>query len=201
VCSVCGLVKRYMINAACLAAGESVVFTGHNMDDLATYVLKNFIMQDLPAIRKLVPVTEPIDGMAAGRARPLYETPEREVELYAKLRGIPFTGEECSFKPHSTLDETIRRAISVIEEEKPGTILSMMRRLAQSARQYPESRYPLKPCRHCGALSSRGECSLCRLTRRVLGEPLGPRVKEYVEVVVSRALGGGGASGAPSSSH
>jgi len=194
VCSVCGLVKRYFINAACLAAGESIVFTGHNMDDMATYAFKNFIMQDLAAIRKLVPCTEPVDGLAAGRARPLYETPEREAELYVRLRGVPYTAEECSFKPHSTLDEAIRRAVRLIDGEKPGTILSMMRRLASSARQYPEPSYPVKPCRFCGALSSRGECSFCRLTRRVLGEPMGARVRDYVKDVVAEALGGGGAS-------
>ncbi|MEB3860085.1 MAG: MoaD/ThiS family protein, partial [Desulfurococcales archaeon] len=46
VCSVCGLVKRYLINAAAVEAGASAVALGHNADDIIAYNMKSFIAQD-----------------------------------------------------------------------------------------------------------------------------------------------------------
>jgi uncharacterized protein (TIGR00269 family) len=187
VCSVCGLVKRYLINAAAVEAGAAVVALGHNADDIVAYNMKSFITQDLEAISKLGPRTDSISGLAVGRIRPLYEVYEKEAYLYAVLEGLPFIHDECPMLDEESLERSLKRQINVIEEKRPGTKLSMLRALAKRISEYPQSRAPARRCMHCGLLSSGEECSFCRLTRRVAGEPLGPRARAVVGKRVAEA--------------
>jgi len=89
-CSVCGTVKRYLYNAAAIESGARALATGHNADDIAAFALKNFLVQDLEAIRKLAPTTPGIPGLAAARIRPLYTVYEKESFLYVLARQLPF---------------------------------------------------------------------------------------------------------------
>ena len=180
VCSVCGLVKRYLINAAAVEAGASAVALGHNADDIIAYNMKSFIAQDLEAIPKLGPKTPTIEGLAVGRIRPLYEVYEKEAYLYAVLEGLPFLHDECPMLDQESLERGLKRQINAIEEKKPGTKLSMLRALAKRLNDYPRPKAMVGRCRYCGLLSSGSECSFCRLTRRVTGKPLGPQARGIV---------------------
>ena len=187
-CSVCGAVKRYLYNAAAIEAGAQALATGHNADDLAAYAVKNFLMQDLEAIGKLAPVTPGIPGLAAKRIRPLYYVYEKEAFLYVLARGLPYLHEEC---PHARLDSlefTLKRTLNKLEEDWPGLKQGFLAKLAKRAKDYPSIEAEAVPCRHCGLLSSTGECSFCRLTRRILGEPMGERVRGRLREIMAGAL-------------
>ena len=42
-CSLCGMIKRYVMNRACIDYGYSVLATGHNLDDEASALLGNLL--------------------------------------------------------------------------------------------------------------------------------------------------------------
>jgi len=42
-CSLCGMVKRYVMNRACTEHGYAVLATGHNLDDEASALLGNLL--------------------------------------------------------------------------------------------------------------------------------------------------------------
>ncbi len=190
-CSVCGLVKRYVINAAAVELGASKVALGHNADDLLSYSMKSFINQDLEAISKLGPKTESLSEVAVGRVRPLYEVYEKEAFLYAYLRGLPFIHDECPNVDLRSLERELKGAVIKLEEGRPGIKLSMLRKLARRLRDYPSPGGEVRKCRYCGLMTSGDVCSFCRLTERALGEPKGVRIREYVrgrreELVVAK---------------
>lgn len=185
VCSVCGLVKRYIINLVAVELGADAVALGHNADDLAVYSMKSFITQDLSNISKLGPKTESIKGLAVGRIRPLYEVYEKESYLYALLTETPFLHEECPNVDFSSMENRLKVHINSLEEEKPGVKITMLRNMAKRIRDYPKPQLPISRCRHCGLLSSGDECSFCRLTKRITGQPLGPRAREVVRSLVA----------------
>ncbi len=185
VCSVCGLVKRYIINLVAVELEADAVALGHNADDLAVYSMKSFITQDLANISKLGPKTESIQGLAVGRIRPLYEVYEKESYLYALLTGTPFLHEECPNVDFNSMENRLKVHINSLEEEKPGVKITMLRNMAKRIRDYPKPKLPISRCRHCGLLSSGDECSFCRLTRRITGQPLGPRAREVVRSLVT----------------
>jgi len=190
-CSVCGLVKRHLINSAALELKADVVALGHHMDDLLPYVVKNFILQNLGDIGKLGPKTESDEGLV-GRIRPLYEVSEREVALYAYTQGLPAVEGSCPYTVKGcSIEEEVRQFLNSIEERNPGIKIAFARAIARNAGFY-RSRLAgqVSRCRHCGTPTSGEVCAFCRLTERSLGRPMGPAVRARIREVVEGGLRG-----------
>jgi len=186
-CSVCGLVKRYLLNVVAVLSGADRLALGHNADDIAAYALKAFITGDLESISKLGPKTESIRGLAVGRVRPLYEVYEDETRIYAELAEVPVSRLRCPHLRPDQIEFSLKRVINGLERERPGMKLSFVRSLARNIDKLPSSAEPVVPCRHCGMLSSTGTCSFCRLTQRVFGRPMGKEVKERIADLLEKA--------------
>ncbi|KSW11829.1 ATPase [Pyrodictium occultum] len=191
VCSVCGLVKRYITNAAAVELRADYVAMGHNADDIIAYTLKLFLNQDLESIAKMGPATESIEGLAVARLRPLYEVTERESLLYALLSNTPFLHDECPYRPVAPIEQRIKESMNRLEEEHPGVKINYIRRLESRLTVYKrlaaEKEWKPQKCPTCGLLSSGGECGFCRLTRRALGEPKGPHVRRLLRELAAKA--------------
>ncbi len=190
VCSVCGLVKRYILNAVAVELGADYVALGHNADDVVAYSLKSFINQDLGQLAKFGPATETVRDLAVGRLRPLYEVYEKESLLYALVNKLPIVLDKCPFRPEQPIEDRIKEFINRLEEEHPGIKLSFLRRLEKRIETYRAlaEKIEYKTCRYCGLVSAGDVCSFCRLTKRVSGEPLGPRVRLEIRNLVKQAL-------------
>ncbi len=181
-CSVCGTVKRYLLNAAALEWGANTVALGHTMSDMAMYIVKEFLRQNLPAIAKLGPKTETIDGLAVGRIRPLYEVTERETLVYALTNKLPFYHEECPYVRRDSLNFEVKRALLLIEKRHPGTLVGLVRGVHKNASIYEKAAgtQPIKACSVCGLISSAEVCTYCRLTQRAFGEPRGSITRQAI---------------------
>jgi len=188
VCSVCGLVKRYLINAVAVELGADYVAMGHNADDIIAYSVKEFMSQNLEALAKLGPATETVEGLAVGRLRPLYEVFEREALLYTLVTGTPFLHEECPYRPTAPIEQRVKEFMNRVEEEHPGTKMMFIRRLQSRMNLYQELAQrkggEMGRCRYCGMPSAGEVCGFCKLTARVLGSPAGPRVRAALHRMV-----------------
>lgn len=181
-CSVCGALKRYFVNAVALELGVDAVSLGHHMDDILAFALKDFMLQDLADLAKMVPVVPGVPGLLVTRLKLLYETYESDLELYANLRGIRYLKTHCPFKYRDPFKSAIRKMLDELEAEAPGFKLSLARRLAKNMfGGISGSSKPIVPCKHCKMPSSTGECTLCKLTARITGKPLGPVVRERLK--------------------
>jgi len=178
VCAVCGVVKRYFLNAAAVGLGFDVVAVGHTADDVSAYILKAFLTQDWGGLAKTSPVNEAVDGLAARRVKPLFEVHEKEILAYVLSWGLPFVEKECPYAKLSTLVFDCRRALAVLERRRPGLRLSLIRGVVRDRNIFPRSDEPVKSCNVCGLISSGETCSFCKLTARALGEPMGAEVME-----------------------
>lgn len=189
-CSVCGVVKRFIMNAAAVEVGADAIATGHNIDDITAYAQKEFLNQNEEALNKLGPKTPSIEGVAVGKIRPLYETYEREALVYALVNRLAFVEDECPYVRSDTLENMLKFKMAELEEGGfRGLKLSFVRRLASRALR--GGGVDVARCESCGLISSGGLCSYCKLTSRVLGEPMGMRTREYIRGLVARASSGG----------
>jgi len=189
-CSVCGTIKRYLLNVVGVEACATAVALGHNADDIAAYILKNFFLQNLSAIKKQGPATDPIDGLAVGRVRPLYEILEDETRSYVKAAKLPYVQAACPFKPRHHFEAGIKRALELLEDEVRGLRLDFLRRIAKNLDVYPNPSEPVRACSICGMISSAEVCAFCKLTTRITGRPLGASVRQRVrETLASLGLG------------
>lgn len=185
-CSICGLIKRYLMNVVAQEIKADAVALGHHLDDLMPYIFKNFILQNLFEISKLGPKTESENGLV-GRIRPLYEVSEHEIALYAKLSNLPFVYEECPYAGKKKLDKQVKEFLNSLEGLHPGIKISFARAVARNIHVYKalSTTKPLKKCTVCGAPSSDDMCSFCKLTNRVAGKPLGAEVRLKIRDVLS----------------
>jgi len=100
---------------------------GHHLDDILSFALKDFLLQDLVDFSKMTPITPGIPGVAAKRIKPLYEVYESDLELYAKLKNIRVVGANCPFKYRDPITTSARKMLDELEEYAPGFKISLSR--------------------------------------------------------------------------
>jgi tRNA(Ile)-lysidine synthase TilS/MesJ len=125
-CGICGPLRRRALNEAARSLGATRLATGHNLDDMAQTVLLNVLRGDVEGVARMAPHPMPARPGLVPRVVPLRSVPEREVALYAHLRGFRYDAGEC---PHSSESERgrIRDILLDLEERSPGTRHRLLR--------------------------------------------------------------------------
>lgn len=168
-CAYCGVLRRRNLNEAASRVGATHLATGHNLDDLAQTLLMNHLKGDIDRIAKMGPHRpENVQPGLIPRLFPLRMIPEREVALYAILRGWSYHDGECPYAADATRGR-YRDLLLQLEEETPGTRHAL---LAGHDRLAPllHSRSTLRACDHCGEPSSGATCRACELVESVGGK-------------------------------
>lgn len=180
VCSLCGIVKRYIMNAAAIELGVGLVATAHHADDMVKYIVKNFILQDYDALKKLRPVNRGVPGVVATRIKPMFEVYEKEAELYTSYAGLDYIAAECPYKGRTPMESAIEVFIDELEHGIPSIKISLLRKFASAQGVEPQEQRDIGRCRLCGLASRVDECAFCRLTQKAFGSPLGTRAREVI---------------------
>lgn len=177
-CSVCGTVKRYLLNITALCTKTEKIAMGHHLDDLITLIFKSLLTQRLEDIAKLGPKTESIEGLI-GRIRPLYEVSENENSLYAEFSNLPFLSSKCPYAYRGELEAMIKDFINRLEENFPGIKVSIARYIAKNVNKF-KSEMKWMNCKSCNLPSSSEYCSFCRIIKKATGEIDGSIIKEKI---------------------
>lgn len=160
-CSFCGVWRRRLLNRGARDAGADILVLGFNLDDLAQTILMNLVHGDIDRLTRMAPHRGRQPGLVP-RIAPLAAIPEREVFLYARLKGLPFDHGEC---PHAGRAQrnVFREALWKLEEATPGTRQALRRtqeRLADRLRSSEDSVAPER-CMGCGEPSAKPRCRAC----------------------------------------
>ncbi|MET1100907.1 MAG: ATP-binding protein [Pyrodictiaceae archaeon] len=181
ICSVCGMVKRYLLNLIAIESGAAAVATGHTLDDILAYILKSELLGGSNYSMKLLPRTDSVEGIAAARIRPLMFISERETKAFVKAKGATYVEEHCPYKPQGGFEELTKEYLNKLEEAYPSIKLSLIRRfIKRYSSNREEGSTSMSKCKYCGMPAEAEVCGFCKLTRRVYGEPLGPSARDYV---------------------
>lgn len=164
-CSVCGVLKRRILNDHARKAGATKVATGHNLDDEIQAALMNYVRGDLDRLARLGPeVGVKQHKSFVRRIKPLRECPEDEVRAYADLMRLPYTRKKCPYSSDS-LRTTYRKIIDQLEKNHPGSKYQMLRstdELAGLMKKKQKGRGP-GACILCGEPAAGKKCKTCTL--------------------------------------
>jgi len=166
-CSYCGPFRREALNRAAREVDADYVATGLNLDDTAQSILMNVARGDIEKLARMGPHETRQPGLVP-RIQPLRMIPEKEVYLYALLRGIEFHDATCPYAERAQRGR-FRDIVHRLEEESPGTrhaIVSgydQMRPLLQAT--YPPA--ALNACARCGEPTVHEICKACELRERI----------------------------------
>jgi len=95
-CSVCGIVKRWIMNRWARKLGADLIVTGHNLDDEAQNVLMNYLKGNVLLGAGMGPATG--GGASEGfvqRVKPLFFVSESEVLKYAEGKKFDILYDRC----------------------------------------------------------------------------------------------------------
>jgi uncharacterized protein (TIGR00269 family) len=171
-CSVCGLVKRHVMNRVARDGGYAALVTGHNLDDEVAVLMSNVLHWQTGYLARQAPTLPPSHDGLAKKVKPFCRLYERETAAYALLRGIDYVYDEC---PHSVGSKTIyyKELLNQLEGESPGAKLQFYLSFLRAKRKeglfsHVEEQVVLNVCERCGQpTSAPGVCAFCRMWDRI----------------------------------
>lgn len=158
-CTLCGVLRKNLLNSAARELGAYKLAIGHNLDDEAQTILMNYLRGDVDRMKRMTGTKQP--GMVQ-RIKPLRSIPEKEVALYALLHDLPVSSDECPYAGEALRNE-IREMINNFEVKHPGTKYSLLGGSDAITGFLPQENAKVIPCTKCGEPGSETLCKTCRL--------------------------------------
>jgi tRNA-5-methyluridine54 2-sulfurtransferase len=164
-CTVCGIVKRWILNRWARKMGADVIVTGHNLDDEAQNVLMNFLKGNIMLGVGQGPATGNGENVGDGfvqRVKPLFFVPEGEILSYARGKKFDILYERCPCALGTYRVDTrgwMREALS--DEEKLGIVEGFM----ESVKGFKRSERKVGKCEVCGEVSRGKICKFCDIVK------------------------------------
>lgn len=165
-CTVCGAIRRYLINKHARELGATKLATGHNLDDEAQSVLMNLFRNQPEISARLGPVTGLIkDERFIPRIKPLYLCTEKEITAYTLLMDFGISFIECPYT-----SESYRRYVLELlndhEQSHPGTkkgiIKAFLKQLPRLKKHFTTEETVIH-CKVCGEPAKQSICRVCQL--------------------------------------
>ncbi|MCX8171729.1 MAG: TIGR00269 family protein [Candidatus Bathyarchaeota archaeon] len=167
-CSYCGVLRRKALNMLAAKIGATKIATAHNLDDEVQTFLLNIIHGDFLRISRTGPSFDEEEPGLVPRVKPLCETLEKEVALYAYLKGIRFQENPCPYAGEA-LRNDVRNMVNRLEEKHPGTKYKIYRSAEKirGAVKDKSPRIPLNQCKICGEPTVSDICQACNLIQNI----------------------------------
>jgi len=166
-CTYCGVFRRLCLNKKGNEINAKTIAMGHNLDDVSQSILMNFVKNDMERMARFAPHKKVQPGLIP-RILPLRTIPEKETTLYALLRGIEVSEEECPYAVHASRG-IFRDIIAKLENDYPGTRHSILNSYLAIDDCLQEKYLPaeLQPCKICGEPTSQEICRACMLREKI----------------------------------
>ncbi len=167
-CSVCGLVKRHIMNRMAYEGGFAAIATGHNLDDEAAVLLMNTLHWEGRYLSRQAPLLPAIHPRLARKVKPLVLLYEREMAAYALVREIDYVMQECPYAQGAS-SIYAKGILNQIESQSPGSkhqfYLGFLRaRESGLIASDGAADVPSDTCAQCGQPTTAGGlCAFCRL--------------------------------------
>lgn len=162
-CTLCGVLRKNVLNKAAREIGADKLAIGHNLDDESQTIMMNYLRGDVDRMGRMNGVPQP--GLVL-RIKPLRSIPEKEVALYAFVNNLPVNPDECPYAGEALRNE-IREMVNDFEVKHPGTKYSLLRGFEKiSEALKPQDTQVVVQCNVCGEPSSETLCKTCKLLGR-----------------------------------
>ena len=168
-CSICGVLRRYMLNKKAREFKFDKIVTGHNLDDEAQAIMMNFFRNTMQKQSRLGPVSGSIkDKKFIPRVKPLYFCLEKDIKKYSQLKKFKVLYDRCpciidSFRnkvrdllnnlPNNdkAKENVVKRFVAILPRLKKQNFLNET----------------IKSCSLCGEPSSESVCTTCKIIEKV----------------------------------
>ena len=165
-CIPCGVFRRNILNSTAYELGANKIATGHNLDDEIQSFLMSFARGDTIKFSKFGPELDVIHPKLVPRIKPLWNTPEKEVGMWAILNDIDIHLDECPYS-HLSLRAKIKEFLNVNEDKYPGIKNNVMESFQKILTFENDISTSLNECEICGEPTSSNICKACELKKSI----------------------------------
>lgn len=165
-CIPCGVFRRNILNKTAYELGAVKIATGHNLDDEIQSFLMSFARGDTIKFSKFGPELDVIHPKLVPRIKPLWNTPEKEVGMWAVLNNIDIHLDECPYS-HLSLRAKIKEFLNVSEDKYPGIKNNVMESFQKILNFENDISTNLNECEVCGEPTSSNICKACELKKLI----------------------------------
>jgi len=159
-CSVCGVIKKWILNKWAKKLKAAKLATGHNLDDETQTVLMNFLKGNV----FLGANSTPSSGIATKgfvqRVKPLFFIAENSIREYSKKMKFPVLYERCPCAFGTYRVET-RKWLDKINDKEKLEIVKGFQKIIPNLRK--KQKTELKICNVCGEPARREICKACEI--------------------------------------
>lgn len=169
-CSVCGIVKRWVLNKIAIEENFDYIATGHNLDDFSTLVYRLLLTQQLDQIKRFLSYKLPPNHEVnmAGRIRPQIYVRERDNLLYCIFNNIEFVDIECPLAKGRESQIFYKELWNEIINRNPSAQINFVKSLMKLMKHYPEESINIKKCKKCGFPTAAEDsiCVYCKISNK-----------------------------------
>jgi len=160
-CSVCGTIKRYLMNRFAYENGFTVLVTAHTMPDEVSFFFMNLRSGNLNAIAKQKPVLDG-KGKLVKKVKPLIYFTEKENLVFSLINNLPVCRLECPYAKGNP-QNVIKNKIYEIDKEFRGLFNQTIHFLERI--NIPIKEEEMYECIKCGYPTSSKDkiCSFCKI--------------------------------------
>jgi tRNA(Ile)-lysidine synthase TilS/MesJ len=167
ICSVCGAVKRYLMNKVPRELGATKVATGHHAHDLLAYYFKNLAGRNFQWNFKILPKVEG-RGLLLTKIRPLIYARPEENEEFCRARELPVSAICCEYGLCNAAHAEVYEMIRAARRRDPDFDLKLIGGVVDFNLRYGrDEAEEIRRCKICGEPASGEVCAVCKLRMRL----------------------------------
>jgi len=159
-CTVCGIVKRWILNRWARKLDADIIVTGHNLDDEAQNVLMNFLKGNVSLGAGMGPVTGDVNEGFVQRVKPLFFVPESEIMRYSKGKGFDILYDRC---PCAFGTYRVDTREWMIENMGDKDKLKVVEGFMGTVGGMKKGERKFRKCEKCGEVSRGRVCKFCEI--------------------------------------
>jgi uncharacterized protein (TIGR00269 family) len=165
-CTICGVIKRWLLNKKARELGADKLATGHNLDDEAETVLMNLLTGNPKKGINMGPTTGSSDNGFVERIKPLYFLTNADIRKYSKTMNFPVLYEPCPCSL-GTFRREVRKGIAEMEGRNPGIKSNIVNNflMLSDIKEDRSNKIRIKQCKACGEPSRNNVCKRCSLLK------------------------------------
>ena len=169
-CTICGVLRRYLLNKYSRKLKADAIATGHNVDDEAQSVLMNLFKNNIELLARLGPKTGIMKYKGfIPRIKPFYFVSEKEVIKYSKKMKFPVNYSACPCRVNSYRNN-IRKLLDKYEKKNPDVkkniISNFLEILPLLKKNFKTIEEPMH-CVKCSEPSKNKVCMTCQILEKI----------------------------------
>ena len=165
-CTICGILRRYLINRIARELKADKLVTGHNIDDEVQSVMMNILRNDMSLMSRIGPISGiSKDIKFVPRVKPLYFCKEEDIVKFSKKMGFDVVYESCpcSVDVYRRFVLNTMDAYEKEESDVKSNVIKNFIKIMPSLKKEYKAKDKFQYCEVCKEPSKNEVCKTCKL--------------------------------------